>query len=40
LNSIVAEEWPARYAAINDWIADENFDEHGRARTPLRRRDV
>jgi RimJ/RimL family protein N-acetyltransferase len=36
-HSIVADEWPARRAAINAWIADDNFDEDGKARAPLRR---
>jgi RimJ/RimL family protein N-acetyltransferase len=34
-HSILASEWPARRAAITAWLADENFDEHGRARTRL-----
>ena len=34
-HSIIAAEWPARRAAITAWLADENFDEHGRARTRL-----
>jgi RimJ/RimL family protein N-acetyltransferase len=34
-HSILAPEWPARRAAIGAWLADENFDEHGRARTRL-----
>ena len=36
-HSIVAEEWPGRSAAIAAWIADENFDDRGRALAPLRR---
>ena len=36
-HSIVAEEWPARCAAIGAWIADENFDDQGRALAPLQR---
>ena len=32
--SILAAEWPARRAAITAWLADANFDEHGRARSP------
>ncbi|MET3841437.1 GNAT family protein [Bradyrhizobium sp. OAE829] len=34
-HSIIAAEWPARRAAIAAWLADENFDEHGRAHTRL-----
>ena len=34
-HSIIAAEWPARRAAILAWLADDNFDEHGRARTRL-----
>lgn len=34
-HSIVAAEWPARRDAIRAWLADENFDEHGRARRRL-----
>lgn len=34
-HSILAAEWPARRTAIKAWLADENFDEHGRARTRL-----
>jgi len=34
-HSIIAAEWPARRAAIQAWLADDNFDEHGRARTRL-----
>jgi RimJ/RimL family protein N-acetyltransferase len=34
-HSIVADEWPARRAAIGAWLAEENFDEHGWARTRL-----
>ncbi|MBR1154329.1 GNAT family N-acetyltransferase [Bradyrhizobium sp. JYMT SZCCT0428] len=34
-HSIIAAEWPSRRAAIAAWLADENFDEHGRARTRL-----
>jgi RimJ/RimL family protein N-acetyltransferase len=36
-HSILANEWPARRAAISGWLADENFDEQGRARTRLQR---
>jgi RimJ/RimL family protein N-acetyltransferase len=34
-HSILASEWPARQAAIGAWLADANFDQHGRARTRL-----
>ena len=34
-HSIIAAEWPARRDAIRAWLADENFDEHGRARRRL-----
>jgi len=34
-HSIIAAEWPARRAAITAWLADENFDEHERARNRL-----
>ena len=34
-HAILAAEWPARRAAIRAWLADENFDAHGRARTRL-----
>jgi RimJ/RimL family protein N-acetyltransferase len=33
--SIVADEWPERRAAIEAWLADANFDEHGHARSRL-----
>jgi len=33
--SILADEWPERRAAIEAWLADENFDEGGRARSRL-----
>jgi RimJ/RimL family protein N-acetyltransferase len=33
--SILADEWPERRAAIAAWLADENFDQHGRARSRL-----
>jgi RimJ/RimL family protein N-acetyltransferase len=39
-HSILATEWPARRAAIRSWLADENFDEHGRARTRLTQSDA
>jgi len=35
-HSILAAEWPARRAALQAWLADENFDEQGIARTRLR----
>ncbi|MCQ4159417.1 GNAT family N-acetyltransferase [Roseomonas sp. GC11] len=34
--SILEDEWPARRDAIAAWLADENFDHHGVARTALR----
>ena len=34
-HSIIAAEWPTRRDAIRAWLADENFDEHGRARSRL-----
>jgi RimJ/RimL family protein N-acetyltransferase len=34
-HAILAAEWPARRAAIRAWLADENFDQHGHARTRL-----
>ena len=34
-HSIVAAEWPARRDAIRAWLADDNFDQHGRARGRL-----
>jgi len=33
--SILAEEWPARRAAIEAWPDDSNFDAQGRARASL-----
>jgi RimJ/RimL family protein N-acetyltransferase len=39
-HSILATEWPARRAAIRSWLADENFDEQGRARTRLTQSDA
>jgi RimJ/RimL family protein N-acetyltransferase len=33
--SIIADEWPGRRAAIEGWLADENFDANGRARSRL-----
>lgn len=34
--SILAEEWPARRAAIEAWLDDANFAPDGTARRPLR----
>jgi RimJ/RimL family protein N-acetyltransferase len=34
-HSILASEWPHRRQAIQSWLADENFDENGRARIRL-----
>lgn len=34
-HSIIAAEWPARRDAIRGWLADDNFDEQGRARSRL-----
>jgi RimJ/RimL family protein N-acetyltransferase len=34
-HSILVDEWSARRGVIQAWLADENFDEHGRARTRL-----
>jgi RimJ/RimL family protein N-acetyltransferase len=36
-HSILTDEWPTRRAAIRAWLADENFDEQGRARARLQR---
>jgi RimJ/RimL family protein N-acetyltransferase len=33
--SMLASEWPQRRSAIQAWLADENFDEDGRARSRL-----
>lgn len=33
--SLLAEEWPARAAAFEAWLADGNFDPAGQARRPL-----
>jgi RimJ/RimL family protein N-acetyltransferase len=33
--SIIDQEWPARRAAFERWLAPENFDAHGRQRTQL-----
>jgi RimJ/RimL family protein N-acetyltransferase len=35
--SLLAEEWPARRAALAAWLAPGNFDAHGRQRSPLAR---
>ncbi len=35
-HSILAAEWPARRAALQAWLADENFDERGTARSRLK----
>jgi RimJ/RimL family protein N-acetyltransferase len=35
LSSILADEWPARRAAIQAWLAPENFAPDGSARTSL-----
>jgi RimJ/RimL family protein N-acetyltransferase len=34
-HSILACEWPARRAAITQWLSDDNFDDAGLARTKL-----
>lgn len=34
--SITDEEWPAIREAFERWLAPENFDEHGKQRSPLR----
>jgi len=34
---LLAEEWPARRAALQAWLGAENFDTSGRARQPLAR---
>lgn len=34
-HSILANEWPARSAVIRGWLADENFDAKGRARSRI-----
>jgi RimJ/RimL family protein N-acetyltransferase len=33
--SIIDQEWPARRAAFERWLAPENFDAHGRQRAKL-----
>lgn len=33
--SIIADEWPARRAAYEAWLAPDNFDAQGRQRRPL-----
>ncbi|MFO1127160.1 MAG: GNAT family protein [Rhodospirillales bacterium] len=35
--SLLADEWPARRAALDAWLRPENFDAHGRQRTRLAR---
>lgn len=35
--SLLAEEWPARRAALLEWLDAANFDAGGRARSALRR---
>lgn len=35
--SLLADEWPARRAALDDWLDPANFDAAGRQRRPLRR---
>jgi RimJ/RimL family protein N-acetyltransferase len=34
--SIIDGEWPARRAALAQWLAPDNFDATGQQRTPLR----
>jgi RimJ/RimL family protein N-acetyltransferase len=34
-HSILVDEWPAQRAAITAWLADENFDQMGRAFASL-----
>ncbi len=36
--SLLGGEWPARRAALEEWLAPANFDAEGRARAALRRR--
>jgi RimJ/RimL family protein N-acetyltransferase len=33
--SLLDSEWPGRKAAMEKWLAPENFDENGRQRRPL-----
>ncbi len=33
--SIIDSEWPAIRANFDKWLADDNFDSHGRQRTSL-----
>ena len=33
--SLLDAEWPARKAALERWLATENFDKDGRQRRPL-----
>ena len=35
--SLLESEWPARRAALGEWLAPANFDAEGRARAALRR---
>ncbi len=35
--SLLDGEWPARRAALLEWLAPDNFNAEGRARAPLRR---
>ncbi|MDP9651492.1 hypothetical protein J2793_006967 [Paraburkholderia caledonica] len=35
--SIIADEWPARRKAIEDWLCDTNFTPNGEALTRLAR---
>ncbi len=37
--SITDAEWPARKAAMEEYLAPENFDEKGQQRQPLRRKE-
>jgi RimJ/RimL family protein N-acetyltransferase len=39
VHSILADEWPARRAAMAAWLAAENFAPDGTARAPLRASD-
>lgn len=33
--SILKDEWPARRAALSNWLHPENFDLHGQQKAPL-----
>ena len=33
--SMLDHEWPVRRSAFRSWLAEDNFDEQGRQRTPL-----